>query len=88
MTHLQCVLARFKRPALRGGLSKIPCSQGIVCWFTRMNHALARLPTLLHLVLVGFIVLAIVFWIGLGVWIVVRMVRTAPTSKKHQARDE
>jgi hypothetical protein len=73
----QSIQALFDGSSPRGALSRLPCSNGGACWFTRLSHALARLPAVLHLFLVAIIVLAIVFWVFLAVWIVVRLVRTA-----------
>ena len=39
--------------------------------------AFSLLPTLLHFFLVSVLVLALLFWISAGVWIVVRLARTA-----------
>lgn len=38
---------------------------------------LFQLPDLWHLFLVGMLVMVVVFWVGLGCWIVVRLARTA-----------
>lgn len=82
MVHLQSVLTHLKGSAPRGAPSKQACSNVWMCWSTRVSHMLARLPTLLHLLLIGLIVLVIVVWIGIGFWIVVRLVRTAPAGKR------
>jgi hypothetical protein len=41
------------------------------------SRLLFRLPALWHLFLVGILVLAVVFWVCLGCWIIVRLVLTA-----------
>jgi hypothetical protein len=50
--------------------------------------AFSLLPTLWRLFLVGVLALALLFWIAVGIWIVVRLARTAHTHKEHKADGE
>jgi len=46
-----------------------------------LAFVLSRLSAVWHLLLVGTLTLVLVFWIGLGIWIAVRLAWTLKTDK-------